>query len=77
MENGLEQQVLAKAQKWLDGNYDAETKKQVKCCAADAERNSFLCISLNFLTSGTIVTMTINSALHSIWMISLSIVPMV
>lgn len=30
MENGLEQQVLAKAQKWLDGNYDAETKKQVK-----------------------------------------------
>uniref|UniRef100_UPI003A895837 phospho-sugar mutase n=1 Tax=Alistipes putredinis TaxID=28117 RepID=UPI003A895837 len=27
---GLEQQVLAKAQKWLDGNYDAETKKQVK-----------------------------------------------
>ena len=28
MENGLEQQVLAKAQKWLDGNYDAETKKQ-------------------------------------------------
>lgn len=26
----LEQQVLAKAQKWLDGNYDAETKKQVK-----------------------------------------------
>ena len=30
MENGLEQQVLAKAQKWLDGNYDPETKKQVK-----------------------------------------------
>lgn len=30
MENGLERQVLAKAQKWLDGNYDAETKKQVK-----------------------------------------------
>ena len=30
MENGLEQQVLSKAQKWLDGNYDAETKKQVK-----------------------------------------------
>ena len=29
MENGLEQQVLAKAQKWLDGNYDAETKKQM------------------------------------------------
>ena len=29
MENGLEQQVLAKAQKWLDGNYDAETKKPV------------------------------------------------
>ena len=28
MENGLEQQVLAKAQKWLDGNYDAETKIQ-------------------------------------------------
>ena len=30
MANELEQQVLAKAQLWLDGNYDAETKKQVK-----------------------------------------------
>ncbi len=30
MANELEQQVLAKAQSWLDGNYDAETKKQVK-----------------------------------------------
>lgn len=30
MTNDLEQQVLAKAQLWLDGNYDAETKKQVK-----------------------------------------------
>lgn len=30
MANELEQQVLAKAQQWLDGNYDAETKKQVK-----------------------------------------------
>ncbi len=30
MANELEQQVLAKAQTWLDGNYDAETKKQVK-----------------------------------------------
>lgn len=29
MENGLEQQVLAKAQKWLDGNYDAETKNRL------------------------------------------------
>ncbi|EKC74012.1 hypothetical protein LEA_05937, partial [human gut metagenome] len=28
MENGLEQRVLAKAQKWLDGNYDAETKNR-------------------------------------------------
>lgn len=30
METGLEQMVLSKAQKWLDGNYDEETKKQVK-----------------------------------------------
>ena len=30
MENELEQLVMAKAQLWLDGNYDAETKKQVK-----------------------------------------------
>ena len=30
MANDLEQQVLAKAQQWLDGNYDAETKAQVK-----------------------------------------------
>ena len=30
MENELEQLVLNKAQSWLDGNYDEETKKQVK-----------------------------------------------
>ena len=30
MANELEQQVLAKAQLWLDGNYDAETKECVK-----------------------------------------------
>ena len=30
MANELDQQVLAKAQQWLDGNYDAETKAQVK-----------------------------------------------
>lgn len=30
MANELEQQVLAKAQLWLDGNYDAETKERVK-----------------------------------------------
>lgn len=30
MANELEQMVLAKAQAWLDGDYDAETKKQVK-----------------------------------------------
>ncbi len=30
MANELEQMVLKKAQGWLDGNYDAETKKQVK-----------------------------------------------
>ncbi len=30
MSNELEQMVLAKAQTWLDGDYDAETKKQVK-----------------------------------------------
>ncbi len=30
MANELEQSVLAKAEKWLAGNYDAETKKQVK-----------------------------------------------
>ncbi len=30
MANDLEQQVLAKAQQWLDGNYDAETKAQVQ-----------------------------------------------
>ena len=28
--NNLEQTVLAKAQKWLDGDYDAATKEQVK-----------------------------------------------
>ncbi len=30
MQTDLLQQVKAKAQQWLDGNYDAETKKQVK-----------------------------------------------
>ncbi len=30
MANELEQTVLAKAEKWLNGNYDAETKRQVK-----------------------------------------------
>lgn len=30
MANELEQQVLAKAQLWLDGNYDTETKERVK-----------------------------------------------
>ncbi|WP_300797348.1 phospho-sugar mutase [uncultured Alistipes sp.] len=30
MANELEQMVLKKAQAWLDGNYDEETKKQVK-----------------------------------------------
>ena len=30
MMNNLEQAVLAKAQKWLDGEYDAATKEQVK-----------------------------------------------
>ena len=30
MTNNLEQSVLAKAQSWLDGDYDAETKAQVK-----------------------------------------------
>lgn len=30
MANELDQQVLAKAQQWLEGNYDAETKAQVK-----------------------------------------------
>ena len=30
MENNLEQAVLDKAQKWLDGEYDAATKEQVK-----------------------------------------------
>ena len=30
MANELEQQVLKKAQSWLDGHYDEETKKQVK-----------------------------------------------
>ncbi len=30
MANELDQLVLAKAQMWLDGNYDEETKKQVK-----------------------------------------------
>ena len=28
--DNLEQTVLAKAQKWLDGEYDAATKEQVK-----------------------------------------------
>ena len=28
--NNLEQAVLDKAQKWLDGEYDAATKEQVK-----------------------------------------------
>ncbi len=30
MANELEQQVLAKAQTWLDGNYDEQTKQQVR-----------------------------------------------
>lgn len=30
MKTDLEQLVLSKAQKWLDGNYDEETKKQIK-----------------------------------------------
>ncbi|MBR5820712.1 MAG: phospho-sugar mutase, partial [Alistipes sp.] len=30
MANELDQLVLQKAQQWLDGNYDAETKAQVK-----------------------------------------------
>ena len=30
MTNDLEQQVLAKARKWLEGDYDEATKKQVK-----------------------------------------------
>ena len=30
MANELEQMVLKKAQAWLDGHYDEETKKQVK-----------------------------------------------
>ena len=30
MANELEQMVLRKAQAWLDGPYDEETKKQVK-----------------------------------------------
>ena len=30
MENNLDKQVLAKAQAWLDGNYDNETKEQVR-----------------------------------------------
>uniref|UniRef100_UPI0040571C22 phospho-sugar mutase n=1 Tax=Alistipes sp. TaxID=1872444 RepID=UPI0040571C22 len=30
MENTLDKQVLAKAQAWLDGNYDNETKEQVR-----------------------------------------------
>lgn len=30
MANELDPQILAKAQQWLDGNYDAETKAQVK-----------------------------------------------
>ncbi len=30
MASELEQQVLKKAQSWLDGHYDEETKKQVK-----------------------------------------------
>ncbi|MEG1623105.1 MAG: phospho-sugar mutase [Alistipes sp.] len=35
MINELEQQVLAKAQKWLDGNYDEATKKQIKWLMAN------------------------------------------
>ena len=31
MTNDLEQQVLAKARKWLEGDYDEATKEQVKC----------------------------------------------
>ena len=30
MANELEQLVLSKAQKWLDGDYDEATKKQVR-----------------------------------------------
>ncbi len=30
MANQLEQIVMSKAQKWLDGDYDEATKKQVK-----------------------------------------------
>ena len=30
MTDNLEQKVLAKAQSWLDGDYDADTKAQVK-----------------------------------------------
>ena len=30
MANQLEQVVMSKAQKWLDGDYDEATKKQVK-----------------------------------------------
>ncbi len=30
MANEMDPQILAKAQQWLDGNYDAETKEQVK-----------------------------------------------
>ena len=30
MTNDLEQQVLAKARKWLEGDYDEATKEQVK-----------------------------------------------
>ena len=30
MDNNLEQLVMSKAQKWLEGNYDEATKAQVK-----------------------------------------------
>ena len=37
MANELEQAVLHKAQSWLDGNYDAETKARIRINSLDVE----------------------------------------
>ena len=49
MANELEQLVLSKAQKWLDGDYDEATKKQVRYLM-DHDR-SFRAV-LNFVLHG-------------------------
>lgn len=54
MDNNLEQLVMSKAQKWLEGNYDEATKAQVKYLIDNDKKELTECFykDLEFGTGG-------------------------